>query len=202
MLQRTNLLPELGSSTSEPCRGSSTTRPLVQAPVLSALLAEFQKHGLFEADFRGGNRQANAAFYRVVIIRMRAYAPTLEVHAPERSRGKEQGRDHPLPQTRCRPRDLRLLVRRAELAKHRGAAFFTYLLLPTSQDPVAHSNWGLARQPRRLSRWSQEPNSGPCAGAGRRPWRLAWCSASQCALSGLCESTYFQLSFGQHNPRI
>ena len=58
---------------------------------------------------RGGNRQANAALYRVVIIRMRGHQPTIDYVRRHTAEGKEDG-DHPVPQTLHGTRDLRLPV--------------------------------------------------------------------------------------------
>ena len=55
---------------------------------------------------RGGDRQANAALYRVVIVRMRYHQATRDyVDSPHRRRPLQE-RDHPLPQALPRPRDL------------------------------------------------------------------------------------------------
>ena len=55
---------------------------------------------------RGGNRQANAALYRIVIVRMRYHQPTQDYVARRTAEGKTKTRDHPLPQALRRPRDL------------------------------------------------------------------------------------------------
>ncbi len=47
---------------------------------------------------RGGHRQANAALYRVVIVRMRFHQPTMRLRRPPHRRRQDQSRDHPLPQ--------------------------------------------------------------------------------------------------------
>ena len=54
---------------------------------------------------RGGNRQANAALYRVIVVRMRWHPPDRRVRRTTHSRRPHQG-DHPLPQALPRPRDL------------------------------------------------------------------------------------------------
>ena len=53
---------------------------------------------------RGGDRQANAALYRIVIVRLCHDART-QAHM-RRHRGNEQARCHPLSQTLCRSRSL------------------------------------------------------------------------------------------------
>jgi transposase len=52
----------------------------------------------------GGHRQANAALYRTVIVRMQHHDPTKAyvAHRP----GQDETRDNPLPQTTTRARDL------------------------------------------------------------------------------------------------
>ena len=55
---------------------------------------------------RGGHRQANAALYRAVIVRMRFHQPTVDYVARRTAGGRDQTRDHPVPQTLPRPRDL------------------------------------------------------------------------------------------------
>ncbi len=57
---------------------------------------------------RGGNRQANAALYRVVIVRMRSHQPTRDYVQRRTAEGQEG--DHPVPQTLCGTGDLRLPV--------------------------------------------------------------------------------------------
>jgi transposase len=54
---------------------------------------------------RGGNRQANAALHRIVLVRMRYHQPT-RAYVDRHQRGQEQTRDHALPQTLRRPRGL------------------------------------------------------------------------------------------------
>ena len=54
---------------------------------------------------RGGHRQADAALYRVVIVRMRAHQPTLD-YVKRRTAEGRQARDHPLPQALRGTRDL------------------------------------------------------------------------------------------------
>jgi hypothetical protein len=51
-----------------------------------------------------GNSQANAAFYRVVIVRMRVHQPTLD-YVKRRTIEGEQTRDHSLPQAPRSPQD-------------------------------------------------------------------------------------------------
>ena len=52
--------------------------------------------------FRGGHSQANAALYRIVIIRMRWHQPTLRLRPTTHRRGLVEERHHPLPETlRC-----------------------------------------------------------------------------------------------------
>lgn len=46
---------------------------------------------------RGGHRQANAALYRTIIVRMQHHEPT-RLHYSAHRRGPDQERDHPLPQ--------------------------------------------------------------------------------------------------------
>ncbi len=55
---------------------------------------------------RGGHRQANAALYRVVIVRMQHHAADPRLRRPPHRRRQDQSRDHPLPETAPRPRDL------------------------------------------------------------------------------------------------
>jgi transposase len=55
---------------------------------------------------RGGHRQANAALYRVVIVRMRLHQPHHRLRRPTNHRRQVQGRDHPLREAVHRPRDL------------------------------------------------------------------------------------------------
>jgi len=56
---------------------------------------------------RGGNRQANAALHRIVLVRMRYHQPAdQDLRRPPHQRGQEQTRDHALPQTLRRPRGL------------------------------------------------------------------------------------------------
>ncbi len=57
---------------------------------------------------RGGNRQANAALYRVVIVRMRGAPAHPRLRQTPHRRRKEQTRDHSLPQAFRGPRNLRL----------------------------------------------------------------------------------------------
>ena len=57
---------------------------------------------------RGGHRQANAALYRAVIVRMRYHQPTVDYVArrtPHGGRPNQTG-DHPVPETFSRSRDL------------------------------------------------------------------------------------------------
>ena len=63
---------------------------------------------------RGGNRQANAALYRVVIVRMRSHQPTLDYVRRRTTKERRKRGDHPLPQALRRPRDLRLPLRPRE----------------------------------------------------------------------------------------
>ena len=55
---------------------------------------------------RGGNRQANAALYRVVIVRMRWHRTDHRLRRTTHRRRAHQKRDHPLPEALRRPRDL------------------------------------------------------------------------------------------------
>ena len=55
---------------------------------------------------RGGHRQANAALYRSVIVRMQYPRTDQGLRRPPHRRRQDQTRDHPLPQTTPRPRDL------------------------------------------------------------------------------------------------
>jgi transposase len=55
---------------------------------------------------RGGNRQANAALYRAIIVRMRWHPPTIAYVRTAHRRGPLQAGDHPLPQALPRSRDL------------------------------------------------------------------------------------------------
>jgi hypothetical protein len=48
---------------------------------------------------RGGDRQANAALYRVVLVRLRWHEATRNYMARRTTEGKVQERDHPLPST-------------------------------------------------------------------------------------------------------
>ncbi len=54
---------------------------------------------------RGGNRQANAALYRAIVVRMLAPA-NHRLRETAHLRGPLEERDHPLPQALPRPRDL------------------------------------------------------------------------------------------------
>ncbi len=56
--------------------------------------------------YRGGNRQANAALYRAVIVRMRWHPANDRLRHPSHRRGPLQARDHPLSQALPGPRDL------------------------------------------------------------------------------------------------
>ena len=69
---------------------------------ISASSGKTQRHRLN----RGGNRQANAALYRVVVTRMRGHQPTVDYVQRRTAEGKEQARDYSLPQTLRRPRNL------------------------------------------------------------------------------------------------
>ena len=51
---------------------------------------------------RGGHRQANAALYRIVVVRLRYDERTQAYMRRRTTDGNEQGRGHPLPQTLCR----------------------------------------------------------------------------------------------------
>jgi Transposase IS116/IS110/IS902 family len=55
---------------------------------------------------RGGDRHANSALWRIVIVRMTSHQPTKDYIARRHSRRSEQTRDHPLPQALHRPRAL------------------------------------------------------------------------------------------------
>ena len=55
---------------------------------------------------RGGDRQANAALYRIVLSRLRWDPRTRAYADPPHHRGHVQTRDHPLPQALHRPRGL------------------------------------------------------------------------------------------------
>lgn len=55
---------------------------------------------------RGGNRQANAALYRTVIVRMRWHEPTIALRRAPHARGPFQTRDHPLLEALPCSRDL------------------------------------------------------------------------------------------------
>ena len=56
---------------------------------------------------RGGNRQANAALYRCVIVRMRWHAPDHRLRHQTHRRRPDQEGHHPLPQALRRTRGLR-----------------------------------------------------------------------------------------------
>ena len=56
--------------------------------------------------YRGGHRQANAALYRSVIVRMRFHQPTIDYVARRTAEGLLEAGDHPLPQALRRPRGL------------------------------------------------------------------------------------------------
>ncbi|WP_219811478.1 transposase [Microbacterium sp. CJ77] len=55
---------------------------------------------------RGGHRQANAALYRVVIVRMQHHEPTKAYVARRITGRKDEVRDHPVSETSSRPRTL------------------------------------------------------------------------------------------------
>ena len=46
---------------------------------------------------RGGNRQANAALYRIVLVRLRWHQPTKHYLTRRLAEGKSKAGDHPLP---------------------------------------------------------------------------------------------------------
>lgn len=54
----------------------------------------------------GGDRQANAALYRIVIVRVRLDERAQELHGQTNIRGQDQVRDHQMPQATPHPRDL------------------------------------------------------------------------------------------------
>jgi hypothetical protein len=55
---------------------------------------------------RGGNRQLNAAFYRIAITQARVHPPARVYLERKQAEGKEPPRSGPLPQTPTRPRRL------------------------------------------------------------------------------------------------
>ena len=54
--------------------------------------------------YRGGHRQANAALYRVAIVRMRFHQPTIDYVARRTTEDLSKKRHHPLPETVPRSR--------------------------------------------------------------------------------------------------
>jgi hypothetical protein len=59
---------------------------------------------------RGGNRQANAALHRAIVVRMRWHPPTIAYVQRRTAEGSLQKGHHPLPQEVRRPRDLRAVA--------------------------------------------------------------------------------------------
>ncbi len=56
---------------------------------------------------RGGDRQANAALYRIVVVRLRWHQPTKDYLARRTKEGKPKEGDHPLLEALRRPRGIR-----------------------------------------------------------------------------------------------
>ena len=70
---------------------------------------------------RGGHRQANAALYRCVIVRMRFHHPPVRIRRTTHGRRPDQTRDHPVPQTLPGPRNLPACYGRLPHAQTRHA---------------------------------------------------------------------------------
>ena len=79
---------------SERIRSEAALAKLCGACPIPASSGKTNRHRLN----RGGNRQANAALYRVVITRMRGHQPNPRLRQAAHGRREEQARDYPLPQ--------------------------------------------------------------------------------------------------------
>jgi transposase len=83
--------PKRAGDNPERIRSEAAFAKLCGACPIPASLGKTRRYRLN----RGGHR-ANAALYRVVIVRMRFHQPTIDYVARRTAEGQVQGRDHPL----------------------------------------------------------------------------------------------------------